>query len=30
MAKFADQLSNKKSKVCVNGRWFEQWKRYLY
>lgn len=30
MAKFADQLSSKKSKVCINIKWFEQWKRYLY
>lgn len=30
MAKFADQLSNKKSKVCVDVRWFDKWKKYLY
>lgn len=30
MAKFADQLSNKKSKVCVDLKWFEQWRKYLY
>lgn len=30
MAKFADQLSSKKSRACVDIEWFEKWKRYLY
>ena len=30
MAKFADQLSTKKTKVCIYAEWFERWKQYLY
>lgn len=30
MAKFADNLSNKKSKFCIDKEWLEKWKKYLY
>jgi hypothetical protein len=30
MAKFADQLSNKKIKFYIDNEWFEKWKKYLY
>ena len=30
MAKFADQLSSKKHKACVEIEWFNKWKKYLY
>ena len=30
MAKFADQLSSKKYKACVEIEWFNKWKKYLY
>ena len=30
MAKFADQLSGKKNKVCIEIEWLNKWKKYLY
>ena len=30
MAMFADKLSNKKYKFCIDVEWFDGWKDYLY
>jgi hypothetical protein len=30
MAKFADQMSNRKNKVCIDTDWLAKWRKYLY